>query len=156
MVLTDEKRRVLTEMWETPGGPSAFSSVDSLYREVKKNRHRLPYITRPDIVKFLSSIDSYTLTKQSRKPGSKKKLPKIVCAYTGYQMVADLMSVATYAAENDHVRYLLCVVDCFSRMSFVEPLLSKSGRSVVEALDKIFDRSKIPAKFQTDRGMYEF
>ena len=155
MVLTQEKRKVLEDMYQTPGGASAFSSVDSMYREVKKNRHRLPYITRADIVKFLSEIESYTLTKQTKRPGSKKKLPKIVCPYVGYQFVGDLCSVKVYSADNDNVNYLLVIVDCFSKMGFVEPLITKSGRSVVAGLEKIFERSQIPAKLQTDRGMYK-
>ena len=155
MVLDEEKRRAIAQIYETPGSPAAFSNVNSIYKEVQRNRDSLPYITKKDIVEFLSGVESYTLTKPKVKPGSGRKLPKIVCGTQRFQYVSDLASMETYSAENDRVKYLLCVSDCFSKMLFVEPLTNKSGRSVVEALDKILDRAGIPAKFQTDRGKYK-
>ena len=153
MVLDEAKKTALARLYSTPGSPAAFSNVNALYREVKRNRDTLPYITRADIVKFLSGIEAHTLTRKRYKP-RRGKLPKIIASSQKYQFIADLANVSTYSEENDSVRYLLCVVDGFSRMGFVKKLTNKSGRSTVEALDRILDRSDgPPIKFQTDLGI---
>lgn len=54
--------------------------------------------------------------------------------------------------ENDGNRYLLIVIDVFSRYLWVEPLKSKTGSEVKKALQKIFNRSKVPEKVRSAGG----
>ena len=42
---------------------------------------------------------------------------------------------------NKGIRYLLCVIDLFSRYTWVIPLKNKKGKSIVEGFKKILDDS---------------
>ena len=42
---------------------------------------------------------------------------------------------------NKGIRYLLCVIDLFSRYAWVIPLKNKKGESIVEGFEKILDDS---------------
>jgi len=70
------------------------------------------------------------------------------------QWVADLIEVINIAKSNRGYRYLLTVVDVFSKYAWVEPVKSKSGQDVTTAFEKILKRSqgRQPQNLQTDDG----
>ena len=43
---------------------------------------------------------------------------------------------------NKEIKYLLCVIDLFSKYAFVVPLKDKKGISIVNAFQSIFNKSK--------------
>ena len=54
---------------------------------------------------------------------------------------------------NKGFRFLLCVIDIFSKYAWVVPLKDKKGISMVDAFQKIFDDSdRKPNKIWVDRG----
>lgn len=56
------------------------------------------------------------------------------------QWAADLIEVINLAKYNKGYRYLLTVVDVFSKYTWVEPIKSKTGQTVTEAFEKILKR----------------
>ena len=52
--------------------------------------------------------------------------------------LADMQLISKYKKR---IRYLLCVIDLFSRYSWVIPLKNKKGESIVEGFKKILDDS---------------
>ena len=56
-----------------------------------------------------------------------------------------------YAKFNDGVRYLLMVIDLFSKYGWIVPLKSKTGVEVARAFSKIFKERK-PEKLWVDKG----
>lgn len=66
---------------------------------------------------------------------------------------ADLVEMIPYAEENDGYKYMLTVVDVFSRYAWAQPLKHKTGTAVKAAFQKIFDAQQPPPhKLQTDQG----
>ena len=59
---------------------------------------------------------------------------------------ADLVDMQTFAKDNDGVKYLLCVIDVFSKYGWIVPIKDKSGKSVAEAFKKIYNDGRKPAK----------
>ena len=54
---------------------------------------------------------------------------------------------------NKRFRFLLCVIDVFSKYAWVAPLKNKKGVSIVNAFQKIFDKSRRePNKIWVDKG----
>ena len=54
---------------------------------------------------------------------------------------------------NKGIRYLLCVIDLFSRYAWVIPVKNKKGESIVEGFKKILDDSNSkPNKIWVDHG----
>ena len=56
---------------------------------------------------------------------------------------------------NKGFRFLLCVIDVFSKYAWVVPLKDKKGVSIVDAFQKILDKSKgrKPNKIWVDKGI---
>jgi L-rhamnose mutarotase len=66
---------------------------------------------------------------------------------------ADLVDMGNLVQWNQRVRYLLTVIDIFSKMGYAEPVKQKTGEDVTTAFEKILDRSgHIPKNLQTDAG----
>ena len=62
------------------------------------------------------------------------------------QFDIDLASFIYYADENDGYKYLLVVIDIFSRYGWVEPLKDKTANEIVKAFDKVLQEGRIPKK----------
>ena len=55
--------------------------------------------------------------------------------------------------SNKGIKYLLCVIDLFSRYSWVISLKNKKGESIVEGFQNIFKNSgRKPSKIWVDHG----
>ena len=66
------------------------------------------------------------------------------------QFDADLGNLKDYADSNDNIKYLLFVIDIFSRYAWVEPLKDKSAKEIVRAFRKILSEGRKPKKLRTD------
>lgn len=66
---------------------------------------------------------------------------------------ADLVEMIPYAKFNNNYRYILCVIDTFSKHAWVMPLKNKTAEEVTSAMQKIFDKdNRIPKNLHTDQG----
>ena len=65
----------------------------------------------------------------------------------------DLADMQLISKHNKGIRYLLCVMDLFSRYAWVIPLKNKKGESIVEGFKKIlYDCNRKPKKIWVDHG----
>lgn len=96
---------------------------------------------------YLSSQDAYTLHKQRRLRFPRRKtISKGISDL--YQ--ADLVDLSALSRYNDKYRYLLTVIDVFSKVSWVVPLKSKNANFVTAAFEKSTDVSTY-AGYAADR-----
>lgn len=66
---------------------------------------------------------------------------------------ADIMDIHKYARVNKGYKYILVVVDIFSRFAWAKPLKTKSGLEVSNAFKEIFQTwHRRPDKLWTDKG----
>ncbi len=66
---------------------------------------------------------------------------------------ADLVEMIPYAKMNKNYKYLLTVIDVFSKKAYAEPVLRKTAKEVAHAMNKIFhENKKHPVYLQTDAG----
>jgi len=84
----------------------------------------------------------------------RKKFSKRRVIVTGIDKIwaADLVDVQAFSKDNDGVRYLLTVIDVFSKYGWMLPLKSKTGVEVASALKVIFKERK-PGFLWTDKGL---
>lgn len=64
---------------------------------------------------------------------------------------ADLVEMLPYAKLNKGMKYILTMINCFSKFAFAVPLKNKSGLEVAEKLEPILKKYKMK-NFQTDQG----
>lgn len=67
---------------------------------------------------------------------------------------ADLIEMIPWAAQNKGFKYILVVIDTFSKFAWVLPLKNKTGDEVTQSMHSIFlkNPNRIPKNLQTDNG----
>lgn len=65
---------------------------------------------------------------------------------------ADLADFTTYGRENKGFKYILMVIDCFSKYVWASPVKNKSAGDVAKAMRKILQGYRKPKNLQTDAG----
>ena len=62
-------------------------------------------------------------------------------SFKGNAWGVDLADMQLISKYNKGIRYLLCVIDLFSKYAWIVPLKDKKGSSIVNAFEKILDNS---------------
>jgi hypothetical protein len=57
----------------------------------------------------------------------------------------------TYSKKNKGYKYILCVIDCFTKFAWALPLKSKTDKEVSNAMSKIL-LNRSPKLLQLDNG----
>jgi len=100
--------------------------------------------------KKLLNLPAYSLHFPRRKIFRRRK---VFVPHINAQWGADLAEIQPLKSYNKGYRYILCVIDMFSKKAWMEPLKNKTGVEVSKAFEKILKRSHArPEKLQTDSG----
>ena len=100
-----------------PSHPGSFKRPNKLHdMVVKEGKH---HISIGKILKWLQEQKSYSLMKPVKR---KFKRMRVIVSGMYDQYNADLADYVGYSNANDGYRYLLFVIDVFSRYLWVEPI----------------------------------
>ena len=114
--------KYLEKIYFNPSHPASYEGPVRLYKYVKQGGKYK--ISHNQIKKWIQKQESY-----SRNKGVKRKFQRgrMIVAGIDDQFDADLASFISYADENDGYKYLLVVIDIFSRYAWVQPLKDKGS-----------------------------
>ena len=98
---------------------------------------------------WLKAQRTYTLHKPARLRYDTRPYKT---AGIDQQWQADLVEMIPYERINDGYRYLLTVIDLFSRYAWAKPIKNKTGKEVMRAFQEIFDAGRVCQRLQTDEG----
>ena len=98
--------------------------------------------------------ENLQLAEQLRKPVIRKfKKRNIYSEFRDNIWRANLDDMQSISKFNKGFRFLPCVIDIFSKYAWVVPLKDKKGVSIVDAFQKILDKSaRKPNKIWVDKG----
>ena len=136
--------KALKTVYYDPKNKGAYGGIRRLWLAVKDKGYKYT-----DVKKWLDSQDTYALHKPARKNFTRQR---VMVAGIDEQWQADLVDIPQFVKQNDGYRYLLTVIDVFSKYAWVVLLRSKHGNVVRDALSAIFDEGRVPKKLQTDDG----
>lgn len=139
------RKKKLREIYYNPSNPAGYGSAQKLYEAAKLKDKEF---TKEEIDKWLSKQRAHFLSKTVKKFPRRKVLVRGV----QHQYQADLMDFAAIANHNYNYKYVLTVIDCFSRKAFAKPITSKKGFVLRRALAEAFEKLGVPKKLQTDQG----
>lgn len=88
------------------------------------------------------------LHKPARRKYPRRKVT-LKGLYDLYQ--SDLVEMIPHAKVNKGMKYILTMINCFSKLAFAVPIKNKSGIEVAKALEPILKKQKMK-NFQTDQG----
>ncbi|XP_066965644.1 uncharacterized protein [Macrobrachium rosenbergii] len=147
-MVTKKQLQILKKLYGNVKYPSSFSGVNTLARDVRQVEKN---ITRDDVKDFLQSQPSYTLHK-----GTLKKFPrrKVLSPKPRVIVSSDLADMSKLAPYNGGYKYLLIVIDQFSRYLQVVPLKKKDGNTMQRSLKKVFESEAFSgvSRLNTDEG----
>ena len=77
---------------------------------------------------------------------------KTVVAGIDTQCQADLADLSKLSKSSDKHRYLLCIIDVFSKYAWVVPIKDKTGKTLVIAFKSVLKSGRCSKSLQTDKG----
>lgn len=137
---------LLRKLYYTPGGSAAFSGVNRLYDAAKRERKQ---ISRSQVATYLSGQKTYA---QHRRVRRNFRRSHIFAPRKNWLWEADLTEVQQLKRSNDNVRYLLVVIDVFSKYAYVRPIRNKLASTVTKAFQSILKAGEKPMNLRTDSG----
>src|SRR5579863_5421685 len=124
-----------------PENPGGYGGVARLRRAANTGEN--------ETNEWLQRQRTYTLHKPARLRYSTRPY-KVAGIDQHWQ--ADLVEMIPYEEANDGYRYLLTVIDLFSRYAWAKPIRNKTGKEVMRAFREIFDTGRVCQRLQTDEG----
>ena len=102
----------------------------------------------------IANEPNYKLANELHKPIIRKvKKRKLYSGFRDNIWGADLCDMQLISKFNEGFRFLLCVIDMFSKYAWVVPLKDKKSISIVNAFQKILGKSeRKPHKIWVDKG----
>ena len=139
--------KLLSELYYDPKHPSAYTSVDNVYRAARKV---LQTLERGEVEEWFRTQLTPTIHKPTRVSFPRNR---VLVFDIDDQWQADLVDMSSKAKYNDGYTFILTCIDCFSKYAWAIPIMSKHGTEIVESLKHIFRTSaRKPKRLQTDKG----
>ena len=139
--------KLLSELYYDPKHPSAYTSVDNVYRAARKV---LQTLKRGEVEEWFRTQLTPTIHKPTRVSFPRNR---VLVFDIDDQWQADLVDMSSKAKYNDGYTFILTCIDCFSKYAWAIPIMSKHGTEIVESLKHIFRTSaRKPKRLQTDKG----
>lgn len=146
--------KLLRDLYFDPAAPGSFSGVAALKKaaaaKLKQSGNHRVKIKSEKVKKFLSDQDTYTLHKQARINYPRRR---VVVGQALEQFQADLVDMSMFEKENTGFRWILTVIDVFSKRAFAIPVKRKDSKNMIEAFKTLERQTELPRKIQTDKGM---
>jgi len=151
--LVKDAKRHLKNIYYDAKDPGGYGGISRLLKSARSSASReiRGLITRQFVKEWLAGQQGYTLHRPARIHFKRRK---IVVGGIDHQWQADLADMHTRASANDEYKWLLVVVDTFSKFAWAVPVKTKSAGDMLQAFEKIFEKAspRSPQKLQTDQG----
>lgn len=143
----DDRMVEVGRLYRDPRQPGSFGGVGKFFKSLKKAGHA---ISQRDLQKWMQDEDLYQLHKPSRKSFPRRP---IIVQGIDHLWQADLSDLSSLKRYNNNKRFLLFVIDGFSKYAWVKPMKDKTSNSVANAMREILNATdRKPLHLQTDKG----
>ena len=127
----------------SPGHPIAFSGLSKIGKYYKGK------ISRTKIENALASLDTYTTYYQTTKPPQN---PYFVYKKR-QQFQIDLIDVSQFSRQNHGAKYLISVIDSFTKRAWIRSMKTKSATEFLSAFESIMEEAEyMPDSLYSDHG----
>ena len=131
---------ILKRIYYNTKHPAGYGSV--------RNLMKASGLSKRIVERWLRSQPTYTLHKRRKKrfPMSRYYVRK-----PNLQFQADLVDYRKFASHNQGYKYMLMIMDLFTRQAWAFPLKTKSGREVADIFRPFFQQHQTQ-RLQVDEG----
>ena len=140
------KVKRLEKLYYDPTNPAGYTGGSrELYKQLGKKTTKYKRINQ-----WLGQQETVGLHKPIRYNFRRRKTLS-PGPHRFYQV--DLLDTSKYSPSNKEVKFLLTVIDVFSKYAWAIPIKNKTGLAVTEALKKVLPKKKYPSlAIQSDKG----
>ena len=140
---------VLSRIYQNPKDPGSLGGVERLLRRARQLQST--GATQINVAKYLRSEQAYTLPKPARRRFSRNHT---YVAGIDAQWQADLADIQGIAKQNGGMKYLLTMIDLFSKFAWAIPIHSKDAKAITAAFEQVLTTAnpRHPRRLQTDKG----
>ena len=135
----------MDQSYRDPKFPASFAGQKRFYDALKQANSSE---SLKSVKKKLQAVDSYTLHKPVRKP---KLYRRIFTKSVNYLYQCDLVDLSKYHQENDGYKWIITIIDTFSKKAWGLKMKNKSAKSIIKVMTPFFQSNK-PQKIQFDQG----
>ena len=145
--------KTLAKIYYDASGAGSIGGVERLYQRALAAN--VAGVTRDKVRAFLAAQQAYTL---HRPAGRHYYRNPTYASGIDRQWQADLADMRAIADENDGARYILIVVDVFSKYAWAIPIKKKDAATATAGFAKVLRQSapRCPARLQTEKGLEFF
>lgn len=139
----------LDKIYHSPEDPGSLGGVSRLLKRARQLN--VPGASQRSVESYLNGQQAYTLHKPARRHYVRNKT---YVAGIDAQWQADLADMQGIARQNDGMRYILTVIDVFSKVAWAVPVKSKDAGSVADGFGEVMRLAspRKPKRLQTDKG----
>ena len=140
----------LNDIFHSLGTEGAYSGDSKVILKVFKKKYPNTKISLKNVQNYLDLQESYSLHRPARRTFQRNV---IYTSGPGVQLCADILDFKGLRKLNKGFRYILLVLDVFTRYGYAEGLKTKNRVDTLEAFKKIIKRAEHkPSVLQTDLG----
>lgn len=132
-------------LYRDPKFNGSLGGKDRFYKALKV---KYPSVKRSEVEKFLKSYDGYTLHKPVQKP---RRYRRIYSKGISYCYNIDLVDMSALARENKGWKWIINVIDTFSRHIWCFKTKNKEGKTITNAMRSLLTTNR-PKKIECDSG----
>jgi transposase InsO family protein len=133
------------ELYRDPKFTGSFSGQQRFHHALNKDN---VHVSKSSVNKRLMSVDSYTVHKPTRKT---KVFRRIYTKGINYLLQCDLVDLSSLHKDNDGYKWIITIIDTFSKKAWAFKMKNKSANSIVSVMKPFFQSVK-PQKIQFDQG----
>jgi hypothetical protein len=141
---SEEEKETLRRIYYSPKEPGGLSGFRAFYRAVKKKNVNIP---KRRILEFLRGESGYTQYKPARKRFPRRP---IVPIGLNREWEIDLLDVRNLSQYNEGVKYILAIIDTFSKKLRMYPLKNKTAATIINVLETTFTTDATPTLIYSD------
>ena len=142
MVLTEEKQKILRDLYYNSG----FKSKGRLYDKTRENPDQK--ISRRDVNEY---VDKQSIYQRMQKIDT-KNYNSYVPPAPHFNYEADLVDYSKFSRYNSGYKYILNVIDTFTKKVSSHSLKTKKSNEIIPAFEKCINELGIPLQLHTDIG----
>ena len=141
--------KTLSKIYHNPKDPGSLGGVEWLLRRARQLH--VPGVSRQTVQEYLRGKQAYTLHKPARRRYTRNHT---YVAGIDAQWQADLTDMQGIARQNGGMRYLLIIIDVFSKFAWAVPVHSKDAKAITAAFNQVLKAAhpRHPRRLQTDKG----
>ena len=140
-----------SRLYYDPARPTSFSTLNKLTAAAATAVKPSTKLNKKNLRAWLEKQDAYTLHRPIRRRFARNpySVNNVMDVWE-----CDLVDVRALARFNDKYKFILSVIDVFSKFLYLIPLRSKTGTVVASAFQSIFKdpKQRRPIWVRTDKG----